>query len=653
MAVKEYKVVKEFDDWYEKLERDPNNGGFRTFAIAPCALHTFQMYEKFRTEMEMRTHNFHKLEKLAAGEVLTTKPDLPNVSSGDTAGLVRRASRNVVQNTPNIEILSEFDDDSVEGIFTRHILLSKVIGSDEYSNDMQQNLFASTMSAFTLGFDCVIPVLLQDAQGGWFIKYDSIHYKDVFPENNAKDIRQAHKVFVRRYLSKADVHYLIETNAAGWDIDALKQLICSDPPARRHESTSHERKKQGQLPEGYEIATLYTDSGDPFLTFDVRHKLLLRIEQNKHPMKKHPVHFLILEKDNQQPLGKSMVELSMGRQEFQDLLLNGAMKLWYWEINPTLIGRGVNSATNLGPGKFVGISNPNATVEPLSVSTQTLMQHGAISQQNLGAMVNTIGAADQQMAAGAGNGMSATPQGVEAQQSMVDITTNNYQKAVESFFSHYCSYALTIYFQELKSVKKVKPNAEARQRLLAAGLNTDAFDDKGVLNLDWEPLATQYFVRCVPGSLVEMEDEKQLRILNELFIPLSQAMPALAQAQDGDMLKAAIQTMQYIMGKQIQLSGARDAGNIAKLWKGEDVEAINERDARILSLEESVGVSTEAVEAEQTQATATIAQLQAQVSELTQNFSVLLQKLGVQDAPTGAEQPTPEQQGVVQEQTFA
>ena len=46
-------------------------------------------------------------------------------------------------------------------------------------------------------------------------------------------------------------------------------------------------------------------------------------------------------------------------------------------------------------------------------------------------MVNLVGSADQQMAVQAGNGMSATPQGVEAQQSMVDITTNNYQKAIE------------------------------------------------------------------------------------------------------------------------------------------------------------------------------------------------------------------------------
>ena len=128
------------------------------------------------------------LEKLADGEVISPKPDLPNISSGETAGLVRRIARNLVQNTPNVDVISKFDDDSAKGIFARHILTSKIIGSDEYCNDMQQNLFASVKTSLTLGFACVIPVLLQDAAGGWYMKYDTIHYRDVFPEPGAKDI---------------------------------------------------------------------------------------------------------------------------------------------------------------------------------------------------------------------------------------------------------------------------------------------------------------------------------------------------------------------------------------------------------------------------------------------------------------------------------
>src|SRR5690606_20078543 len=171
------------------------------YELAPCAEQVYRKYDKFRSEMQSRTKNFFKLEKLAASEVLTERPDLPNVSSGDIAGLIRRGARSIVQNTPNIEVISQLDDDSAEGILSQFILTTKVIGSDSYSNDMQQNLFASTTTALTLGFACVIPVLLQDATGSWYIHYDAIHHNDVFPEDGAKDVRQAKEVFVRRYLS--------------------------------------------------------------------------------------------------------------------------------------------------------------------------------------------------------------------------------------------------------------------------------------------------------------------------------------------------------------------------------------------------------------------------------------------------------------------
>jgi hypothetical protein len=452
----------------------------------------------------------------------------------------------------------------------------------------------------------------------------------VFPEPGVKDVRQAPYVFVRRYLTRGEAWQLIRDRAPGWDIDALKLLTQNRPPAREQQSVDHQTKKRHQIPDGYEIITLYTNDGENFVTFDARTKMLLRIEKNKHPLKQHPVHFLILEKDDQQPFGKSQVELLIGRQDFQDLMLNGAMKLWYRNINPSIIGYGtVNSVPNLSPGKYTQISNPNAKIEPFEVNTQTLMQFNSISQGNLGSMVSLIGAADQQMAMQSGAGMSATPQGVDAQTAMVDITTNNYQKAIESFFSHYCSYALTIYFQELRAVKRIYPTAEARIKLLQAGLDPDMIDEEGGIDCDFEHLATEYWVRCVPGSLTELEDEKQLRILNQMFIPLSQAMPAMAATQDTVMLGQAAKAMQYIIAKQIELSGSSSAKEIGLLWSQGDVEQVNERDQRIQAIEDRLTGVTSSSELELETNTEAIRTLQDQVSMLVQNNQLLLEKLGV------------------------
>jgi hypothetical protein len=633
--------VLAFEDWYDEYKVDPRDGCLDVRGIGHRGAALWHMYQNYKREMDLRVANYDKLEKLADGVVISPKPDLPNISSGETAGLVRRIARNLVQNCPNVEVLSKYDDDSVQGIFARHVLTTKIIGSDEYSNDMQQNLFASTKTALTLGFDAVIPALMQDAAGSWYVKYDAIHYRDVFPEPGARDVRQAQHVFVRRYLTKGEVKALIREQVAGWDMAALMELLKNAPYSKAQESVDYQTRKFGTVPEGYEVVTWYSSTGEPFLTFSPSTRNLLRIEKNKHPLKQHPVHFLVLEKDSQQPLGKSQVELLIGRQDFQDLMLNGAMKLWYRNINPSILGYGaVNAVPNLSPGKYTQISNPNARIEPFEVNTQTLLQYGSISQQNLGSMVNLVGSADQQMATQAGGGMSATPQGVEAQQAMVDITTNNYQKAIEAFFSHYCSYALTVYFQELKATKKVQPSADARIKLLRAGLDTSLINEDGTIDIDFEELATEYWVRAIPGSLVELEDEKQLRILNQLFVPLSQAMPALAASQDQQMLQQAAKAMQYIISKQIELSGSASAKDIGLVFTG-DVEQVDERDRRIAALEDGIH-STELGMVETQMMTETaLAQMQEQMRLLRESQQVILEKLGGSVIPSGSTEPAP------------
>lgn len=638
--------ITEFADWYDEYRIDPRDETIRG-SLAPKAAGLIRRYEKYKREMDSRCHGYSDLEKVADGEVISPKPDLPNVSSGETAGLVRRIARNLVQHVPNVDITCSFTDTSPKGIVARYILNSKIIGSDTYSNDMQQNLFASTKTALTTGFDCVVPILVQDAAGSWFVKYDTIHYRDVFPEPGAKDVRDATDVFVRRYMTKGEMVQLIRDQPAGWDVHGLRTLLAAKPkpPNREPQSNSHQDSKRRVLAEGYEVITWYTSSGQPFLTFSGDTKHLLRIEKNVHPMKQHPVFFLVLEKDSQQPLGKSQVELVLGRQEFQDLMHNGAMKLWYRNINPPIFGYGAgNAIPNLSPGKYLPVPNPNARIEPFEVNTQTLMQYTQISQGNLGAMVNLVGSADQQMAVQAGGGMSATPQGVDAQQAMVDITTNNYQKAIESFFSHYCSYALTIYFQELKSVKGIKPSADARQKLLGAGLAAELIDADGHIDIDFKDMAEVYYVRCVPGSLVELEEEKQLRILNQLFVPLSQAMPAMAATDNPELLANMAMAMQFIVQREIELSGSNRAKELKNLLSTGSIDDPAEpSDADVV--EEEISGFGAAVEGTVSTASA-LATMQTQIRLLAETQSQILQALG---AATGSSAPQePNQQNAPQ-----
>lgn len=661
----DFEPVEDFSDWYTTSRVD-HKGCLDPKGFSDKARRIVHGYRNYKSEGDARTKDYWKYEKQAAAEVISKKPDLPNISSGENAGFVRRIARNVVQHTPNVFIENIFDDQAVPGILARYLLKSKIIGDDEYSNNMQQHLITTARRGFTIGYDCVIPVLNQDSTGSWYMQYDSIHYRDVYPEPGAKDIRRAMDVYVRRYLTKGEVIQMIRQQPAGWDVTALRRLLTTPPVQKREKD--YESRKHGAAPGTYEIITWYNSFGDHFLTFAESSNLLLRIEKNKHPNKEHPVMFFIPERDDQQSYGKSILSLTYGRQEFQDLFMNGAMKMFYRNINPPIIGYGtVNAMPNLSPGKYTEISNPNAKVEPLEVNSQSLMMFGQISQNNAANMTQLIGAADQQMAAQSTGGMmSQTPQGVEAQQQMVDITTNNYQKSMEAFFSRYCSYALTIYFQELKNTKKLTPSAETRQALINAGMDPDEFlheartvsepildedgneigtaethipaDGTGLkdgqLAVDFSKMAVLYNVQCVPGSLIELEDEKQMRILQQIFVPLSQSMPAIAQAGDPEALSNASAALQYIVKKTIELSGSHHSSELASLWTGE-TEYRRNSDTRIEALESALG-GTSADYAEESEASASVLQqMQQQMSTLTEAVTALMSAV----APTSASLP--------------
>jgi hypothetical protein len=217
---------------------------------------------------------------------------------------------------------------------------------------------------------------------------------------------------------------------------------------------------------------------------------------------------------------------------------------------------------------------------------------------------------------------------------MVDITTNNYQKAIEAFFSKYCSYALTLYFQELKAVKKVELTADSRNKLLNAGMPIDEFNEDGTIDVDYEELATEYWVRTVPGSLIEMEDEKQLRILNQLFIPLSQSLPALVQSGDQEAVRRASMAMAFIVGKQIELSGASSAFDLKQLWLEGNVQEVNEHQRAIGAVEERIAGVSAQYEIDMATQTVAISQLQEQMQGMAQNQQLLLEKLGVGAQPS-------------------
>ena len=233
MAVIDQGPVTGTDDWY--IERQLNDRGELTVArLTDKARYVEQEYRRFKSEMERRMHGMEDLEKLANNEVTNVRPDRPNISSGELAGIILRLTRNVVQNAPNVNVISALDAKSLGGVIAEYILRSKILHYDTYTNDLRTRLQATVKDGLTVGFDCVVPILVRKPNSEWWIEYDSIHYRDVFPEPGAKDVREASWVFVRRYLTKGDVKELIRlARGMGAQVNAVIAGHCSLEELRR------------------------------------------------------------------------------------------------------------------------------------------------------------------------------------------------------------------------------------------------------------------------------------------------------------------------------------------------------------------------------------------------------------------------------------
>lgn len=82
------------DFWYDA----PIRGLIEHREVSDEAFKLVETYHDFRREMIRVTTGFENLAKHVNAEVVRIEQDLPNISSAETAGLIRRLARNIVQN---------------------------------------------------------------------------------------------------------------------------------------------------------------------------------------------------------------------------------------------------------------------------------------------------------------------------------------------------------------------------------------------------------------------------------------------------------------------------------------------------------------------------------------------------------------------------
>ena len=107
------------------------------------------------------------------------------------------------------------------------------------------------------------------------------------------------------------------------------------------------------------------------------------------------------------------------------------------------------------------------------------------------------------------------------------------------------------------------------------------------------------------------------------------------------MLQQAAKAMQYIISKQIELSGSTSSKDIGLAWNG-DVEAVDERDRKLAVMEENMLATTTGNNEVMKMTEAAMLMLQDQMSMMRESQQLIMERLGMQTETSAPMEPETE-----------
>ena len=526
---------------------------------------------------QQRTAGFRFFSRVAHNMSLFEMKRNDSWSEGSTQTIKRKIRAQTIQRTPDGEITTPYEKNSIEQTIIDYLFKHKVLTSEYDGHDMMKNLWKTFNAAYDYGFGCVVTGFEEDLDGDPRITYDLIQYNDVIPSPDCKSIEQADWYIIREWLphSSLKLLYDCETKTVSdstYDANVVRYILESEmKDGIEFDSLPLADDKKGVTPNhSIEVRTYYARGADEFITYVPGLNAVLRKVKNYDPRKDVPIHFLILEPDPEFPYGCSSIMWTIAQQQYADAFQSTAYQTLLLALKPPLqvFGNITNPKIKMKPGAIWPMgTNPNNRIEPYRVETTTVTQYGSILENISARMMQSLNITDATVASDANvPRYSATAQGVQEQHLDKTITINQFQKRVEIFFAEWANHALRSYVNSMTGKQKITVNAETRKRIAAIeeaaakqveldvqqmmpGMpvppfeNPESIIDGNKIEVDFDKLHEdslfEFEVRA--GSLIENERETERTNIQEMLIPVSQMMGNISDQNRASFEKVIMQ----------------------------------------------------------------------------------------------------------------
>lgn len=493
-------------------------------------------YDVAKSQMQRRTYH-HELYGLLAKnksihEWSVKRGNTKYFSEGSTQYILRKVLADTIQRVPDGELVTQYDQASVEHILLEYLFENKIMVSEIEGIDMMANLTKAFKMSFVYAFAPVRTGFEEDFDGDARVKFSLEQWSDVFINPDCTDICRPEVVYHRSYMTKDDVLALLDGEGnvkdPTYNEDAVHCVIDEDMfSGKQWESEAMADKMKGSTAlQSLELITEYRRGAKEFTTFCPALNCEWRKVPNYDPRRGIPWNFLVLEPDMDFPIGVSQVEFLLADQQFNDLFQTSAYKnlllameppimVSGWETNPSSYKYEPRKIWNLG-------NNPNQVkVEPVKIENSILSNWSTTREAVAAAMVRNLNVADGTVAKDSGAGYSKTAPGVDQQVAEKTININQYQKRVENFFQQWAVQALRMYVNSMGGVHQMAVDEETRRRLYDIG-REDLIDGNKV-SIDFDGLSVEsigFTVRA--GSLIQKKEDQELDRLTAMVQPFIQ-----------------------------------------------------------------------------------------------------------------------------------
>lgn len=407
-----------------------------------------------------------ELQRITRGQPGKIPKGKPRVTDGTLAAIRRRKPKQIIQQLPTGRVTiydNENMEDTANAVLTDIIIPNANSGGIPYSK--AKRAIKSTIDVGSAWAYCFM-----DRTGPVFhANYKLKYFQDILFEKGKVSEFDTNYMPMVDWLTEGDVKSIIwyekqrEVTKTDWNLKALQELLDKGPGDKDYESKDPAERKANSTNGYFKLVYFFQKGADAkFYIYVPTIDKVVRTWSTKDPRGIIPIHGLVPEDDDDNPLGEPLASISAGKQNLADfdmqmyqygqgLQYSGPVKLW---------GTTPASKIKLIPDNVIEMAGNKATddFEVVAMANQATANfannYGLIKTQIQSEMGDR---SDTSVGSNAGNpGFSKTPAGVVAGQNDTDISNNDLLICYEQWQSRVWETCLNIHFAESKGQKQVQ-----------------------------------------------------------------------------------------------------------------------------------------------------------------------------------------------------